>query len=72
MHTHCTWLFNKIVRGKNKAQKNKSLRHASANLLVTKQKEINCFQCLVKQTIKITTFVNQGEAKKPCHYWKNK
>lgn len=24
---------------------------------------MNCFQCLAKQTIKITTFVNQGEAK---------
>lgn len=33
---------------------------------------MNCFQCLAKQTIKITTFVNQGETKKPCHYWKQK
>lgn len=38
--------------------------HASANSLVPKKKEMNCFQCLAKQTIKITTFVNQGEAKK--------
>lgn len=39
MHTHCIWLFNKIVRGKKKQKpKNKSLKHISANLLVPKRR----------------------------------